>query len=103
MTQQAYVIDQLLSRLRTAWRKLNVSAEDYSRELRLQRRRTIHFNTLRKLEDQDWSPSVSTIRDLEDVLLRKPLNTRHLKPKRQHRPRSSTSHGHSIPTVPQAL
>lgn len=88
MSTQPYVIDDLLGRLRDAWARLDVSAEDFAVELRKNQRKPIHPNTLRKLAGDRWSPSVAIIRDLEDVLLRNPLSTEHMRPRLTRRPRS---------------
>lgn len=89
MSKPPYVIDVLLKDLREAWARLDVSAEDYAKALKAAGRRTIHFNTLRKLDQPGWSPSVSTFRDLEEVLIRNPLPKDGLKQKVVRRRRAS--------------
>jgi hypothetical protein len=85
--EQPYEIDVLMNRLRRAWSEINVSAQTYANALREAGHvPAIHHNTLRRLEDPNWSPSLLVLRDLEQHLLRHPLSTANL-PKRVPRKR----------------
>ena len=100
MTQD-FQIDRLLSRLRKAWTDLNVSAEVYADAIKAARRKPIHHNTLRRLEDKSWSPSVEILRDLELHLILDPISTTGLPKRVDRRPRRKTP-GFSVPGASRA-
>jgi hypothetical protein len=100
MTQHPYVIDSLLASLRKAWADLGVSAEEFAAALQKNKRKPLHPNTLRKLPNPRWSPSISTLRDLEDVLIRTPLQKEGMRKCRKLRTESIPPQGASVVATP---